>query len=91
MFLALIEGEVVVGVDVDFGASSRASGGFGVPHAASIEDAGTLSGVENGAVAEAALGGHVPGALRRASTLAGIGDGEAAEEALGVLLIPFAG
>lgn len=91
MFLALVEGEVVGGVDVDLGAGSGASRSFGVPHAASVEDAGTLGGVENRAVTQAALGGHVPGALRRASALARIGDGEAAEETLGVLLIPFAG
>ena len=88
--LAFAESEGVVGVDEDFRAGGGTRRGFRIPHAASIEDAGTLCRVEIRAVAEATLSGHTPSALSRARALTGIGDGEAAEKALGVLLIPFA-
>ena len=88
--LAFTESEGVVGTDEDLRASSGAGRSFRIPHAASIEDASTLRGVEHGAVADTALGGHVPGALRRTRALTSISDGEAAEETLGVLLVPFA-
>lgn len=88
--LAFAESEGIVGVDEDFRAGGGTSGGFRIPHAASVENTRSLGGVEIRAVAEATLSGHTPSALRRARALTSVSDGEAAEETLGVLLVPFA-
>lgn len=90
LLLAFLESEGVVGVDEDLRAGGCAGRGFIIPHAASVGDAASLVGVQERAVLEAALGGHVPGALGSARALAGIGDEGALEETLGVLLIPGA-
>lgn len=87
---ALRDREGVVAIDVDVGAGGGAGQKGGIEHAARIGNAGFLVAVHDGAVADAAEGGGVPGAERRADAIVRIVDGEAADAADGGLGIPFA-
>lgn len=87
---ALSDGEGVVDVDEDVGASCGAGHDGGIPHAARVGNAGRLVGVHDGAVANTTEGGSVPSAERRADARVGVDDGEATDAAECCLGVPFA-